>query len=783
MAAFHFTAKVHSRGTGASAVRAAAYRAAERLTDERLGTTADYTRKSDVLETAILAPESAPGWVHDRGTLWNRVEAFERRRDAQVAQEYELNLPREFSQAENWRLVTDFARRHLVSTGRVCDVTFHEHTADDGEAHPHAHILMPTRLLDGTVFGAKHPDVDWRNFKQQGARLQELRREWCEFGRARAAELGIDLGPDWDARSFADRGIDQEGQPKLGPTAARRLGEGEEAERAEEILAAQRRNGERLLADPGLALEALTHQQSTFTHQDLARWIHRHSDDDQFERIYLGARALAVPLGQDRNGADRFSTRSLIELERGMIETAQVMAREQSHPVGQAVKERVLETSVLSHEQEMAARQLLSSGDLACLVGYAGSGKSRMLSEVRRAYEAQGYTVRGAALSGIAAENLEQGSGIPSRTLHSLAHSWEKDRATLTKNDILVIDEAGMVGSRQMAGVLAHAKASGAKVILVGDPEQLQAIEAGAAFRAIADRTGAAELTEIRRQEQAWQRQATKELATGSTGTAFDRYADAGLVTRSETDDGAREALIRGWQAQDEAAPSKSRIMLAHERIDVRALNEQARQCRRTTGRLSGEDVSYDTNSGQRAFAAGDRFLFLRNDRELAVKNGTLGTVVKASDGQLQIKTDDGRQVRVDANAYQDFDHGYAVTIHKAQGVTVDDAHVLISRGFDRYLTYVAMSRQQESLQVCYGAETFKTPAKLKAIISRERAKDTTQDYELVNAAARELTAPAPVRPAAAEGDYDARLAARVAAATEEAERRAAEAQRRGPTL
>ena len=144
-------------------------------------------------------------------------------------------------------------------------------------------------------------------------------------------------------------------------------------------------------------------------------------------------------------------------------------------------------------------------------------------------------TVRGVALSGIAAENLESGSGIASRTIASMEHGWSQGHDLLTSRDVLVIDEAGMVGTRQMERVLSHAREAGAKVILVGDPQQLQAIEAGAAFRSIAERHGAAEITDIRRQQEGWQREATRHLATGRTSEALDAYRERGMVHAAAT--------------------------------------------------------------------------------------------------------------------------------------------------------------------------------------------------------------------------------------------------------
>ena len=188
--------------------------------------------------------------------------------------------------------------------------------------------------------------------------------------------------------------------------------------------------------------------------------------------------------------------------------------------------------------------------DLGVVVGYAGTGKSAMLGVAREAWEAAGYEVRGAALSGIAAENLESGSGIASRTIASLEHAWGQGRDMLGARDILVIDEAGMVGTRQLERVLSHAADAGAKVVLVGDPQQLQSIEAGAAFRSIFERHGGAEIGEVRRQREDWQRDATRDLATGRTGEAIHAYDAHGML---------HEAASREERAKKSDRPLGSR--------------------------------------------------------------------------------------------------------------------------------------------------------------------------------------------------------------------------------
>ena len=163
-----------------------------------------------------------------------------------------------------------------------------------------------------------------------------------------------------------------------------------------------------------------------------------------------------------------------------------------------------------------------------------------MLGVAREAWEAAGYEVRGVALSGIAAENLESGSGIASRTIASMEHGWQQGRDMLTARDVLVIDEAGMVGTRQLERVLSHAAEAGAKVVLVGDIKQLQSIEAGAAFRSIHERHGGAEIGEVRRQREDWQRDATRDLATGRTGDAIHAYDRNGMVHEAASRELAR---------------------------------------------------------------------------------------------------------------------------------------------------------------------------------------------------------------------------------------------------
>jgi Ti-type conjugative transfer relaxase TraA len=729
MAIYHFSAKVIQRSHGRSAVAAAAYRSASELEDERLGQTFDYRAKDGVVHSEIIAPDGSPGRWQDRSVLWNEIEAIERRKDAVLAREIEFALPRELSQAEGIALARDFVREQFVARGMVADLNVHWPRDPDGEVKPHAHVMLSMRVVDGDGFGRKQ-----RDWNEVGL-LRTWRERWAELSNERLLALGYDIRIDH--RSYVAQGIALEPQNKIGPAGARREARGEDAERAAEHAALARRNGERIIPDPGLALEALTRQQSTFTRRDLARLVDRHTADaDQFAAAMAMVEASpeVVRLGTDGREQERFTTRAMLATEQQMEQAAGELAGRRGHRVD--LRRRLAESTTLGREQALAFRHVTQAQDLAVVVGYAGTGKSTMLGEARAAWEADGYRVVGAALSGIAAEQLEGGAGIASRTVHSLLFQWEQGKEGLSGRDVLVVDEAGMIGSRQMERLLSQAQAVGAKVVLVGDPEQLQAIEAGAAFRAIAERVGAVEITEVRRQRDAWQQDATRDLATGRTGEALARYEAAGMVKGHATLDAAKAAMIAGWDAARQEAPDARQIMLAYRRVDVRDLNERARAVRRAAGEL-GDDYRVETERGARDFAAGDRVYFLRNERGLGVKNGTLGTVVGiagSAPGQgerLTVRLDDGRSVGFDVKDYGHIDHGYAATVHKSQGVTVDRTHVLASRHMDRHAAYVGLSRHRERVDLHWSADEVGSRERLARVLGRERLKDTSLDYGL----------------------------------------------------
>lgn len=730
MAIYHLHVKIIGRKCGSSAVASAAYRSASRLRDDRLGRSHDFSAKRGVVHSEVMLPENAPEAWKDRERLWNDVEAFEVRKDAQFVREVEFALPREMTERQGIELARDFVRTEFVDHGMIADLNVHWDMAEDGMLKPHAHVMLTMRSVDENGFGPKVRE--WNRAEM----LERWRERWAELANERLAELDVDARIDH--RSLEAQGIVLEPQGQIGAPAHRIAGEGlEVADRADMHREIARGNGERIIADPALALDAITHQQSTFTRRDMAMFAHRHSDgSDQFNAV-MGAMREApdlVQLGKDGRGEDRFTTRQMIETEQRLHRAADLMAAKERHEVGERDREAALARAearglTLSGEQADALEHVTDGRDLGVVVGYAGTRKSAMLGVAREAWEAAGYEVRGVALSGIAAENLESGSGISSRTIASLEHGWGQGRDVLTARDVLVIDEAGMVGTRQLERVLSHAAEARAKVVLVGDPQQLQSIEAGAAFRSIHQRHGGSEIGEVRRQREDWQRDATRDLATGRTGDALRAYDKHGVVHAAATRGQARDDLIDRWDRDRQASPGRSRIILTHTNAEVHALNEAARGRMRDAGNL-GDEVRLVVERGERSFALGDRVMFLQNERGLGVKNGTLGAIEEVSTQSMSVRTDDGRSVRFDLKDYDRIDHGYAATIHKAQGMTVDRTHILATPGLDAHGAYVALSRHRDGMELHYGHDDFTSQDRLLGALSRDRAKDMASDYE-----------------------------------------------------
>ena len=773
MAIYHLSMKPIARSGGRSAVASAAYRAAVRLTNERDGLTHDFSNRQGVEHAEIVLPaRSSAYWAMKRSALWNAAERAEKRSDARIAREFEVALPHELTPDQRLALTRAFALHLANRYGAAVDFAIHRPGEASDIRNSHAHLMMTTRQVTEAGLGDKtllERENRWllaNHLPPSQLQLKDLRQAWEHLANTHLERAGLDIRID--NRSHLEAGITIEPTQHVGVHATEINRQGGAVSRARISPQSAERNAETIRRRPDEILKLITNEKSVFNRYDIARALHRYVNDDPqtFQNAFaavMASKAL-VELKPDssslrgRDGEARYSTVEMVAIEGVIASNVMAMKARQNHGVAKrnvdaaiAEQDRSIKAGNpspgqgLSAEQRHAIEHVTGPGQIAVVIGFAGAGKSTMLAAARHAWEAQGYRVHGAALAGKAAEGLEQSSGIASRTLASWEYSWQADRGRLNARDVFVIDEGGMVGSRQLARFVDEVKRAGAKLVLVGDHEQLQAIGAGAPFRAIAEAVGHAQLSEVRRQRTDWQKQASIDFASHRTAAGLSAYEARGSVhlktDRAET----LKAIIADYVADRSANPNDTRIAMAHRRDDVRAINAGIRARLQDRGELAkgtnppgdkGEEHTYQTNNGRRAFARGDRIVFLENDRDLGVKNGMLGEVIAVAPDAIQVRLDgkaqtqDGqRQVTVPVNRYQSFDHGYATTIHKTQGATVDRSFVLASTTMDRHLTYVAMTRHREEVQLYAGLDAFKTVRALTETLSRSGVKETTLDY------------------------------------------------------
>ncbi len=276
------------------------------------------------------------------------------------------------------------------------------------------------------------------------------------------------------------------------------------------------------------------------------------------------------------------------------------------------------------------------------------------------------------------------------------------------RRTVLVVDEAAMLDSRVTGELLAEARGAGVKMILAGDDRQLASIERGGLSTELRKAHGAAEITEVTRQRVGWQRQAARDLAEGWFDAAVQAFDRHGGVTWTADQEAARAALVARWMADTLADPQASRFVFAYTNVEVDRLNAELRGVRRDRGELASPDTVLATKHGEAAFAAGDRVQFTDTAKKLGIHNGNAGTItwLDAATGQVWVRLDApaGKEGRIvtwsAADGFDGFGHGYAGTIYKGQGKTLDHTYLLHTHHWRAAASYVALTRQREGAQV-----------------------------------------------------------------------------------
>jgi conjugative relaxase-like TrwC/TraI family protein len=647
----------------------------------------------------------------------------------------------------------EYLERHALVSRRRIDGTvtqvkgtgvviagFRHRTSRAGDPQLHTHCLAANVVEHDAGWGAIHSPELYRHARTAGFVYQAVLR----------GELSLRLGVEWGAisKGMADiKGID----PELLRTFSKRRIEieaalaetGGDSPAAAEVAALVTRRAKSHEVDPegltdrwaaeakagGLPLDLegvlghfpptvhLTHLDDAARHLISAQGLTRdHASFDRKDVVRGWCEGLpagapldlavleeltdglleerqVIPLAVD-SPQQRWSTVEMLNTERRILERAADGLDAGLAVVDGDVLDEVMAKHSLSDEQAAMVDTLCSSGrSIDVVVGRAGTGKTYALAAATDAWRHAGLRPIGLALAARAAAELESSTGMPSTTVAQfLIDSDRYSSGALTPDTVLVIDEAGMVDTRRLARILAHADAVGVKSVLVGDHHQLPAVEAGGAFDALVKRHPHVELTENHRQIEAWERAALDQLREGhDIPKVLDLYDRNGRLHIAATPNDARASLAEDWFASRKAGNEP--LMLALRHSDVHDLNARARSLLVANGDLPGDS----TVIAGKPFVPGDEIVCLQNDRRLDVHNALFGTVteINQEDERLELTTRAGEVKTIPYDYVEDghLSHAYATTIHKAQGATFDHALLLGDDRLYRQAAYTALSR------------------------------------------------------------------------------------------
>jgi ATP-dependent exoDNAse (exonuclease V) alpha subunit len=426
-----------------------------------------------------------------------------------------------------------------------------------------------------------------------------------------------------------------------------------------------------------------------------------------------------------------------------------------------------------SDEQTKAIHHLCTGRDIGVLNGKAGTGKTTLLKAVAQIYANEGYNVIGTSFQGKAVEVMEQEIGIPCKTIDSLMYSWasheekkaavesghlwgspyihafnrmkELEKSRFSSKDVILVDEANMIGGALWEPFLKEVERHGAKVLIIQDPAQIKSRDPGDFGRLFAERYGFAETSNVVRQQVEWQRECSVLLNEHRVLDGLLPYQEQGHLHWFETQVNAHGQMVKDYVAHMRSEPYETRMVLAYRNMEVHELNQLIRSELKAQGQLKEH---FHVNGSE--YSIGDLIRFTQNDHHgrfvkstnfwseynKGVKNGTIGTIV-AFDGrrqELKVSLEGARIVKFKAEEYKDFTLGYAMGVHKSEGSTFDRTFVSPDALMDPSTTLVAMSRHRLDLQIYANHEQFVDFKDLVDQLSYGGMRDTLSDYQVSDA-------------------------------------------------
>lgn len=770
------------RSNGKSACAKAAYNSRSRIEFEGNCVMSpeiyDWTDKDKPAFHEVLLPKGINEKFKSPDALWNEAELAESRINSVVGLDLLLALPDDqvISLEDRIYLARSFIQKHFVDKGLAAQIDIHHPEKKiqimrdnrelglfkgmSGNIIQENQSSIKLQLENGKTVSLNpeeftgfsfeqsnwhaHVLVTTRRFQKDGLGLGEKARDLMP----QLAKGKVVSGPDWGKlwtdhqnQFFIEKGIDLrvdltgiEAQEHLGPYRMRG--------RAFELL---KEHG-RLLEvnsikakDVSCVLDKITERQSVFTKEDVDRFLHKHVPSEMHKdfKDAFWKQADLIPLVNKETGEllGKFSSSKVVEEEKRILRLSEEIYSKNALKVN--LKKSSEFSKCLNEEQSAAFSKILAGPRLACIHGYAGTGKSHLLVALKNAYENSGYEVRAFGPDSATADVLRGKGFNTAENVYRFLFSLHNSKRTISKGkEVWILDEAGKLGNRPLLEFLKEAEKKDVQVVFSGDYAQLNSVGRGGMFKEFCERFSPHVLQNIQRQKQERQREIAKNLAVGELGEAIDKLSSNSTLRWSFSKKEAIEQLISTWAGDTRSIPQTSTLIIAHSNDEVRILNEMVRIIRKQRGELAETEFSCETALGKVYLSVGDTIEFRKNEKALGVSNGMSGVLVEATLDKFVISIRENSKnpqtVVFNPQKYHAYQLGYASTYFRSQGETINRAYVLHSPALNKRLFYVGLTRHVDEAYYFVSKDQAYCLADLKRQAMREDIKENTLNFTTI---------------------------------------------------
>ncbi|WP_252831259.1 AAA family ATPase [Orientia tsutsugamushi] len=496
----------------------------------------------------------------------------------------------------------------------------------------------------------------------------------------------------------------------------------------------------KIINDADVITDSITHYKSIFTKQDVEKAVKDIPDPTAREQLVqqvLSSNRILELYHDDGESSKYFTTIEVRNEETRIIRIANKINNQVYYNDIYNLKSDIEGLANVSEEQKQALRHiLLSTSGVRVLRGRAGTGKSYVLAKAHKLATNRGQKVIGLAPTHKAVSELRSKGYTEVYTVKGFLYNRKK---IFMQDSLIVVDEAGMVGTKAYAELFRVVRNNNCQLILAGDEKQLASIERGGMFEMLSNIFGSHVLVNIRRQSKNWSRKAAMEFAESNILSGITLLRQNNCVRFDNTLQDSMSKLIYNWSLSKFKPHEKLVITVRNKDVDI--LNSSIRSLLKANGTLKGKEYRRSIDGREESYMVGDRIVFQTNDKDLQIQNSEFATLTSVSKNKFIAKTDAGKKVSFDPSKIQ-FKHGYASTVYKVQGASIKDVYVLHNGVSNISSSYVAMTRYIENLKLYCNKEATKSINSLINQLSRPNEKSASITLKTAHDLEKERTKP-----------------------------------------